>query len=102
MGDKFDENLKKARLKKGFSQKEVAEAIGVANSTYSLYESGNREPGFPTVKKLSDVLNITSDELLGIKEQPVTLAAHFDGAEYTEDELQEIRQFANFVKSKRN
>ena len=30
-----------------------------------------------------------------------TLAAHFDGDEYTEDELDEIRQFAEFVKSKR-
>ena len=30
-----------------------------------------------------------------------TLAAHFDGDEYTEEELDEIRQFAQFVKSKR-
>lgn len=30
-----------------------------------------------------------------------TLAAHFDGDEYTEDELDEIRQFAEFVKTKR-
>ena len=30
-----------------------------------------------------------------------TLAAHFDGKEYTEDELNEIRQFAEFVKNKR-
>lgn len=32
---------------------------------------------------------------------PTTLAAHFDGDEYTEDELDEIRQFAEFVKNKR-
>ena len=37
MGDIFNENLKSAREKKGLSQKEVAEAIGVAKSTYSLY-----------------------------------------------------------------
>ena len=30
-----------------------------------------------------------------------TLAAHFDVKEYTEDELNEIRQFAEFVKNKR-
>lgn len=30
-----------------------------------------------------------------------TLAAHFDGDEYTEDELDEIKQFAAFVKNKR-
>lgn len=32
---------------------------------------------------------------------PVTIAAHFDGDEYTEEELDEIRQFAEFVKNKR-
>ena len=32
---------------------------------------------------------------------PHTIAAHFDGSEYTEDELDEIRQFAEFVKNKR-
>lgn len=34
-------------------------------------------------------------------EEPNTLAAHFDGDEYTAEELEEIRQFAEFVKNKR-
>lgn len=33
--------------------------------------------------------------------QPSTLAAHFDGDEYTESEMNEIKQFAAFVKNKR-
>ena len=33
--------------------------------------------------------------------QPITLAAHFDGDEYTDDEMDEIKQFAEFVKGKR-
>lgn len=101
MGDKFNENLKTARERKGISQKEIAENIGVAKSTYSLYESGNREPNVQTIKKIADFLNISADELLGIEDEPQTLAAHFDGSEYTEDELEEIRNFAAFVKSKR-
>ena len=36
-----------------------------------------------------------------ISDEPTTIAAHFDGTEYTEDELDEIRQFAEFVKNKR-
>ena len=101
MGEKFNENLRIARERKGISQKDMAESIGVAKSTYSLYESGNREPGVPTIKKIADVLNVSADELLGISIEPTTLAAHFDGEEYTEDELDEIRQFAEFVKNKR-
>ena len=101
MGEKFNENLKEARIKKGLSQKEVADNIGVAKSTYSLYESGNREPNVQTIKKIADFLNISADELLGLNDQPTTLAAHFDGAEYTEDELEEIKNFSAFVKGKR-
>lgn len=101
MGEDFNENLKNARLKKGLSQKDVAEKIGVAKSTYSLYESGSREPNVQTIKKISDVLDVSADDLLGINNEPTTLAAHFDGDEFTEDELDEIRQFAEFVKNRK-
>ena len=101
MGDKFNENLRVARERKVFSQKDMSEKICVAKSTYSLYESGNREPNVQTIKKIADVLNVSADELLGLDDEPQTIAAHFDGDEYTEDELEEIKQFAEFVKNKR-
>lgn len=101
MGDNFNENLKNARERKGMSQKDVAEEIGVAKSTYSLYESGNREPNVQTIKRIADVLNVSADDLLGLNDEPITIAAHFDGDEYTEEELDEIKKFAAFVKSKR-
>ena len=65
MGDNFNENLKEARLKSGLSQKDVAENIGVAKSTYSLYESGSREPNVNTIKKIADFFNVSVDYLLG-------------------------------------
>lgn len=101
MGDNFNENLKEARLKSGLSQKELSENIGVAKSTYSLYESGKREPNVNTIKKIASALNVSADILLGIDDQPTTLAAHFDGDEYTESELEEIKNFAEFVKNRR-
>ena len=79
MGDNFNDNLKEARLRSGLSQKEVAENIGVAKSTYSLYESGNREPNVNTIKKIADCLNVSADTLLGLNDELTTLAAHFDG-----------------------
>lgn len=103
MGDKFNENLKKARIQKGITQKELAEKIGVAKSTYSLYESGNREPNVQNIKRIADILDVSADELLGINDSVDTeiLAAHFNGDEYTEEELDEIKAFAAFVRSKR-
>ena len=100
MGDKFNENLRAQRERRGYTQKEMAELIGVAKSTYSLYESGNREPNVMTIKKIADVLTVSADCLLGLEEQ-TTIAAHFDGDEFTESELEEIKQFAEFVKNKR-
>ena len=74
MGDNFNDNLKEARLRSGLSQKEVAENIGVAKSTYSLYESGNREPNVNTIKKIADCLNVSADTLLGLNDELTTLA----------------------------
>lgn len=97
----FSYTLRKIRTEKGFLQKDIANAIGVSVQAYSLYERGMREPTVETIKKIADVLDVTADELLGIENTPTTIAAHFDGDEYTEDELEEIRQFAEFIKSKR-
>lgn len=98
MSERFNDNLKRTRLKRGLSQKEVAEKIGVAKSTYSLYESGNREPNVETIKKISEILDVSADTLLGLEDAPVTIAAHFDGTEYTEEQLQRIKEFAKFIK----
>ena len=66
MADSFSDNLKAARLAQGFSQVDVAKSIGVAKSTYSLYESGKRSPDIKTIKIISRVLNTSADILLGV------------------------------------
>ena len=102
MGEHFNENLRAARERKNMTQKDVADNIGVAKSTYSLYESGNREPNVQTIKKLADLLNVSADNLLGLNQEPTTISAHFDGDDFTEDELEDIRAYADFVKNRRN
>lgn len=69
MENSFHGNLKEARTSRKMTQKDVAEKIGVAKSTYSLYESGNREPGVAIIKKIAKVLNVSADELLGTNEK---------------------------------
>ena len=103
MGEHFNENLREARLAAGLSQKEVAEAIGVAKSTYSLYESGGREPDVEKIKKLAGILGVSGDTLLGIPlSESHTLAAHLEGEDFTEEEIKDIENFVEFVKSKRD
>lgn len=98
MGEKFFENLKDARINAGLSQKEVADQLGVAKSSYSLYESGKREPDVDKIKKLTQILGVSSDTLLGLPERNYTIAAHFDGKDYTHEQLKQIKEFAAFVK----
>lgn len=64
---KFYRNLADKRMYRELSQKAMAEAIGVAQSTYSLYEKGAREPNIDKIIKISEVLGVSADELLGIK-----------------------------------
>lgn len=60
--------LKQLRLAQGKTQKDVAESIGIAKSTYSLYESDKREPNVLSLKKLAKTLNTTGDYLLELHE----------------------------------
>lgn len=62
----FKDNLRTARLLKGMTQAEVAEKIGIAKSSYSLYESGKRTPNVIMIKKIARALDANADKLLGI------------------------------------
>lgn len=103
----FANVLRLLRNEKNMSQQELADALGVSKSAVNMYERGERQPNFETLEVIADYFNVDTDYLLGRTTkttrviQPDTLAAHFDGSEYSEDELDEIRRFAEFVKNKR-
>lgn len=56
--------LKQLRLAQGKTQQEVADSLGIAKSTYSLYESDKREPNVLSLKKLAKIFDTTGDYLL--------------------------------------
>lgn len=57
--------IKAAREKAGFSQKELAKIVGVAPSTFNGYESGNHDPKSELLCKIADTCDVTVDFLLG-------------------------------------
>lgn len=61
------ENLKCARLKKGYTQKSAAKSLGIGISTYCNYEQGTREPNNDLLVKIADLYDVTTDYLLGRK-----------------------------------
>lgn len=48
----LNDRIKEARLQNGMTQEQLADKIGVAKSTLTGYEKGNREPNIPTLRKL--------------------------------------------------
>ncbi len=60
----FSKNLKSLRAIKGVSQQKAADYLNITKQGYSLYETGNREPDYETLLKLSEYFDVTVDELL--------------------------------------
>jgi len=48
--------LKYKRIYKGFSQEELAELVGIDNTSISKYEVGERNPSVDVAKKIADIL----------------------------------------------
>lgn len=57
--------IKEIRKSRGLTAKELGILVGKAESTINLYENGKREPDYETLLKMSDVLNCSTDSLLG-------------------------------------
>ena len=83
---------------------ELSAATGLAKSAIHRYATGQTDK-IPTdaLEKLARALGVTPAYLTGWEqEHPHTLAAHFEGEEFSDEELREIEDFVRFVKSKRD
>lgn len=92
------------------SLKKFTELIDMPWTTLdSILKRGFANSNITNVLKITKELKIDTESLIAGKiitvsdnTEPVqTIAAHFDGDEFSEDELEEIRQFAEFVKNRR-
>lgn len=60
----FPEKLKALRLKNGLTQEELGEKLCLSRTSISYYEQGKFEPDIKTIIAVSDLFNVTADELL--------------------------------------
>jgi transcriptional regulator with XRE-family HTH domain len=56
------------RQQAGFSQQQLADLIGLKQQTWATYESATRRLPSSLILPLCDVLNVSVEELLGIRE----------------------------------
>jgi len=57
--------FKKVRVEKGYTQKAVAEGIGIAEQAYQRYEYGKSVPSALALLALADFYNVSLDYLVG-------------------------------------
>ncbi len=104
----FSQNLKYLRNKHDMEQIDLAHKLGKKSaSSISEWEKGKYTPKMKTLKDISDIFNVSINDLMSIdlseQSQPKqdTIAAHFDKEDLTDEEKQEVQDFINYLKSKR-
>lgn len=69
MGREFGLRITETLQKRGMTQRELAERIGVTEAVISRYISGDREPKPDVLANIATALHTTSDFLLGIENE---------------------------------
>lgn len=82
----FGERLIKARESIGFNQKQLAEKLGITPTRLNYWEKNKRQPDVEMIKKLSDVLHVSTDVLIGTN----LTAQH---KQFTENEINHIKKY---------
>ena len=103
-------NLKKIREERKLTQQAMADMLQIQRPTYTRYETGEREPDFETVLKISELLSVSTDFLLGKTDIPSSIDAQLSDTEFalygeakdlTDEEKQKVLDFIKFTKSQR-
>lgn len=64
MNNKFSKNLRTLRIDNDLKQSIIAKLLNISQGAYAKYESGQREPSFDTLLKISELFNVSIDDLL--------------------------------------
>lgn len=98
------ERLKNLRKEAGLTQRQIAEKLQVGQNSYSNWEKGKRTPIQPTIEKLSEILNTSTDYLLGKTDIPdrdleididnaIDNSVAYDGTPITDNDREIIKNF---------
>ena len=61
----FCKSPRYARMQRHMTQQALADAVNLALRSYQCYEQGTREPSLDMLVKLADILQVSTDFLLG-------------------------------------
>lgn len=104
-------NLKKIRKSKNLLQKDVANFLNIAVSTYSYWENGTYDIDNDSLNKLADYFNISTDYILGREDDNIihipenlkdaNISLSVDIKKLTQEEINEISNYIDFIKQRK-
>lgn len=126
----LSDKIKKLRQQKNMTQKELADAIGVGQSTIGMIESGKNKGSNDTILKLAKYFGVSIDYLLSTEEKLDMsintlntinklakkgldcnkidfenginfISSHFKNEKFTQEEQNEIIDYIKYIISKR-
>ncbi len=68
----FGKILKDLRKSANYTQEQLADLLGIANSTVSMYERGERFPDYEMMKSIADLFHVSINTLYG-REESISL-----------------------------
>ncbi len=81
-------NIADLRKKKGLTQEEFAEKLGVTAQAVSKWENGVSCPDIMLLPKIASIFSISVDELMGVK--PITEEAFVSAPQLTDAEISKL------------
>lgn len=67
MNERFPDRLRQLRERRGLSRRTLSELCGLSKNMIALYERGEADPSTETLCLMADLLEVTTDTLLGRK-----------------------------------
>ena len=81
---RIGEIIRVLRIKRGYSQSQLADMLGLKRSAIGNYEQGIREPDLDTVEALADLFDVSVADLMGRNER-----------EYRDDKSGNMNEYLN-------
>jgi len=61
----FSKRLREMRMRRKYTQQNMADMLNISLNAYQKYEQAERSPSLDSLIAISDILNVSTDYLLG-------------------------------------
>lgn len=108
----FGEKIRNARKSLGLTQRQLAEQLGVSNTSISNWEKGLSRPDADMIQNLCSILRLQPNDFYGTNEAPgeaprrqvsdedIKFALFGGDGEITDAMFDEVKRFAAFLKQR--